>query len=133
MPANRNMLKFITTLLVIFTASCSFLGDGENTLIKQKVNSGQTKTAFLFMRESGATVADSYQVTVTDSDNEFDKKEPGNVFTVDTDHGATKLDSTSINLTWLGDDKLQIDYDKRLRTFVKERKVNGVTVIYNPR
>jgi len=127
------MFKFIATLLVILTVSCSLLGDGENTLIKKTANSGQTKTAFLFMRESGATVADSYQVTVTDADKDFDKKAPGNAFTVDTDHGATKLDSSSINLTWLTEDKLQIDYDKKLRTFVKETKVNGVTVSYNPR
>ena len=127
------MLRFVVTFFIVLAVSCSLAEEGENTLIKQTTNQGQTRKAVLFLRQSGATVADSYQVTVTESDNEFDKKEPGNVFTVDTNRGLTKFDSSSINLIWLADDTLQIDYDKKLRTFVKERSIDKVTVIYNPR
>ena len=85
------------------------------------------------MREAGATVSDSYQVTVTDYNNRFDTTEVGNTFTVDTNHGKTWLDSASINFTWRSSDTLQIDYDKRPRTFIQEEKVDDVTIIYRPR
>ena len=87
----------------------------------------------MFLHEAGATVSDSYQVTVTDYNNKFDKSKVGNTFTFDTDHDKAPLDSTSINFNWLSNDTLQIDYDKRLRTFIQEKNVQGVTIIYQAR
>ena len=110
--------------------SCSLLGDGENTLIKESPNKRQDKKAVLFLREAGPTVGDSYQVTIADNSDKFDKNDPGNTFTVDTDHGNTWLNSKSINLTWIANDSLQIDYDKNLRTFIQQKNVSGVTIIY---
>lgn len=130
------MLKFTTTIFIlIFTlSSCSSLIDtGTNTLIKESSNKRDDKKAILFLKEAGATVADSYQVTVCDNDHALDKGEVGNTFTVDTDHGKTWLDSSSINFNWLSSDTLQIDYDKKLRTFIQENKVQGVTLIYRAR
>lgn len=91
------------------------------------------KKAILFLREAGATVPDSYQVSVMDYDKPFDTTEVGNTFTVDSNHGITRLDSASINFTWIANDSLQIDYNKNLRTFFKERKIDGVTIFYNER
>ncbi len=119
---------------MIFTfSSCSLLGDGANTLIKESSNKRHYKKAVLFLREAGATVSDSYQVTVMDYSNKFDKSQVGNTFTVDTNHGETWFDSASINFSWLSDDILLIDFDKKLRTFIQEKKVQGVTIIYKPR
>jgi hypothetical protein len=106
---------------------------GTNTLIKESSNKRHHKKAILFLKEAGATVTDSYQVTVCDNDHTLDKGEVGNAFTVDTDHGKTWLDSSSINFTWLSSDTLQIDYDKKLRTFIQENKVQEVTLIYKAR
>ena len=87
----------------------------------------------MFLKEAGATVSDSYQVTICDNDHTLDNEEVGNTFTVDTNHGETFLDTASINFTWLSNDSLQIDYDKKLRTFIQKKKVKGVTIIYNAR
>ncbi len=110
-------LKTIPVLIFTFT-SCLPLGD-------DGINS--------FIKESWATVSDSYQVTIMDYNNKFDKRKVGNTFTVDTDHNKAPLDSTSINFNWLSNDTLQIDYDKRLRTFIQEKNVQGVTIIYQAR
>jgi hypothetical protein len=130
------MLKFTATIFILtFTlTSCSSLSDtGTNTLIKESSNKRHDKKAILFLKEAGATVADSYQVTVCDNDHTLDKGEVGNTFTVDTNHGETFLDTASINFTWFGNDTLQIEYDKKLRTFIQEKKSQGVTIIYKAR
>jgi hypothetical protein len=130
------MLKFPATIFILtYTlSSCSLLSDtGTNTLIKESSNKRHDKKAILFLKEAAATVPDSYQVTVCDNDHTLDKGEVGNAFRVDTDHGKTWLDSSSINFTWLSSDTLQIDYDKKLRTFIQENKVQGVTLMYSAR
>lgn len=129
------MLKVIAAsfiLLVVFS-SCIFNDTGTNTLIKESINQAQTNKATLFLKEAGATVADSYQVTVAKADHKFNESEVGNAFTVDANHGDTWLKPNSINFTWLGNDTLQIDYDKKLRTFVQENKIDGVVVVYKSR
>ena len=87
----------------------------------------------MFLKEAGATVADSYQVTVCDTDHQLDKGEVGNAFTVDTNHGETSLDTASINFTWIDNDTLKIDYDKKLRTFIQNKKIDGIEIIYKAR
>jgi hypothetical protein len=129
------MLKLTTALLIwtLALTSCSLLGDGTNTFVKESSNKIRNKKAVLFLRQAGATVGDSYQVSIMDNSDEFDKSEVGNTFTVDTNHGETWLNSNSINFIWLRNDTLQIDYDKKLRTFIQERRVNGVSILYKAR
>ena len=92
-----------------------------------------SKKAILFLKEGNATADNSLQVTVTGHDHQLDKKEVGNTFSVDSDHNATNQDSSSINFTWLANDTLRIDYDKKLRTFTQESNVEGVIIIYEAR
>lgn len=120
-------------MLTIIFSSCLSLGDGSDTLIKESPNGRHTKKAILFLRQSGSTVADSYQVSVTDYEKKFDTTQVGNTFAVDTNHGDKGLDSTSISFSWLSDDSLQIEYDKKLRTFVQQTSVDGVTIVYKTR
>lgn len=56
-----------------------------------------------------------------------------NAFIVYTNHDSTFLNNMSINFTWLNNYLLQIDYDKKLRTFIQEEKIEGVTLVYRPR
>ena len=128
-------LSVIISCLTFTLTSClsSPLSDGSDTIIKESSNERHDKKTILFLRQAGATVGDSYQVTVMGFNNKFDTTSVGNTFTVDTDHNKTSLDSTSINFTWLSNDTLQIDYDKLLRTFIQEQKVAGVTIIYKAR
>ena len=127
------MLKFILiiSILAFTSASCSnLLGDQNTTLIKDSSNSDKTKKAVLLQTDGNATVDLSLHVSIINYNHKLSGKEIGNAFTVDSNHGATGLDSTSIKFNWISNDTLQIDYDKNLRTFIQEKKVNGVTIVY---
>ncbi|WP_426668017.1 hypothetical protein ACPPVU_18265 [Mucilaginibacter sp. McL0603] len=123
-------LFFIFIFVSIISSCFSLLGDGSNTLVKEDANSKHSKKAILFLREAGATVANSYQVSVTDYKTEFDTVAVGNVFTVDDDHGKANLNPKAINFNWIADDTVEISYDKNLRTFIQEKKIDGVAVVY---
>ena len=134
----RHNLKLIPTIFILALTfsltSCFSLGDdtGINTFIKETSNDRHNKKAILFLKEASLS-SDSYQVTVCDNNHKLDKGEVGNTFTVDTNYDSTFLDKKSINFIWLGNDTLQIDYDKKLRTFIQEKKVDDVTIIYKAR
>jgi len=129
-------MKISVGLLSIFifvsiVSSCfSLLGDGSNRLIKESANNKHTKKVILFLRRAGATIADSYQVSVTSYKTEFNTVATGNVFTVDADHGKATLNPSAINFDWISDDTVEIRYDKNLRTFIQKKAVDGVAVIY---
>ena len=108
-------------------------GDPSTTLIKTASNYDKTKKAILLQSNGNATVDLSLQVSILDQDYKLSGKELGNTFTVDRNHGATGLDSASINFYWLSNDTLQIDYDKKLRTFIQEKNIDGVTIVYKAR
>jgi len=128
----RKIIYMPSILILAFgIISCSSLpGDGSNTLVKESANTKHTKKSILFLRQAGATVADSYQVSVLDYKSRFDTVAVGNVFTTDDDHGKANLNPKAINFIWLANDTLEISYDKNLRTFIKEKSVDGVTIVY---
>jgi hypothetical protein len=127
----KSINLFLIFIFVTIISSCfSLLGDGSNKLVKESVNNKHSKKAVLFLREAGATVANSYQVSITDYKTEFDAVAVGNVFTVDDDHGKANLDAKAINFNWISDDTVEISYDKNLRTFIQQKNIGGVTVVY---
>ena len=84
----------------------------------------------LLQNDGNATTDLSLYVSILDYNYKLSGKEIGNTFTVDRNHSATVLDSTSIRFNWISNDILQIDFDKNLRTFIEKKKVNTVTVTY---
>jgi len=108
-------------------------GEPHTTLVKASPNYAKTKKAVLLQNDGDATVDLSFQVSVLDYETKLSGTELGNTFTVDRNHGATGLDSASIEFNWLSDDTLQIDFDQMLRTFIQQKRVNGVAIIYKPR
>jgi hypothetical protein len=129
------MCKFIViSLFSLCFCSCFQLFDvGQNTFIKESYNPQQSKKAVLFLKGGNATTDNSLQVTVNGYEYELENKEVGNTFIVDSDHNNTIQDSAAINFIWLSNDTLQIDFDGRLRTFIQNRSVNGVTIMYKTR
>ena len=125
-------LALLITLLFVISIfnSCNLPGDGSNTSVRENPNKNHTKKAVLFLRQAGATVGDSYQVTITNYKTQFDTVAIGNTFTVDDNHGAAHLNPKCIDLNWMSDNTLEIIYDKSLRTFLQEKFVDGSTVIY---
>ena len=136
MPADSlgHMLKIILTTfgLTLTLTSClsDAMSEGFDFVIKEISNSKHDKKVIFFLREAGATVPVSYQVSLIDAKDKFDSTSVGNTFTFDTDNNKTKLEDSSINFRWRTSDTLQINYDSKLRIFIQNRKVQGVTIIY---
>jgi hypothetical protein len=127
------MITLIRIIIFLSVAGCNLAGDSVNTILKEVPNQNKSKNAILFFKESGATVADSYQLTIADIDYKLKKSESGNALAVDDDHGATILDSSSIFLSWVDNDTLKVSYDKKLRTFIRKSKVEGINILYETR
>jgi len=128
----KEIFNLFSTLICVSTISSCFSlsGDSSNTLVTESANNKHSKKGVLFLRVNGATVGESYQVSITDYKTEFDTVAVGNVFTVDDNHGKASLNSKAINFKWLADDTVEISYDKNLRTFIQEKNIDGVTVVY---
>ena len=117
--------------MVVFLASCfPLFEDSPSTLLKNVYNHKKTKKAMVFINNGNATTDNSLHVFVANSDFELTENESGNVFIVDSDHNAAKLDSNAINLTWLSEKTLEISYKSKLRIFKKENEVNQVRIVY---
>jgi hypothetical protein len=119
--------------LVLVCCNNLDLGTGESTQLKQLPNRAKTKKAVLLENSGNATVNNSLHVSVLNNSDSVSTEDLGNCFSVDGNHGATSLHSSSINFNWLANDTLQIEYDGKLRSFIQNAKVNGVTVLYKAR
>jgi hypothetical protein len=117
----------------VFQSCFQLLEEGKNSVFKEQLNPGKSKKAILFLKDGNATMDNSLQVTIGPDEYELGNTEVGNVFTVDSDHNNSVQDSNSIRFTWLTNDTLVIDYDKNLRTFIKNNRVADVEIIYKPR
>jgi len=98
--------------------------------LKEAYNHKKTKKAMVFMNGGNATTDNSLHVILENADFELTDAELGNVFIVDSDHSSTKLDSNSINLTWLSEKTLEISFNSKLRTFKKANEIDGVEILY---
>jgi hypothetical protein len=118
-------------VLFLFLGSC--VNMSENVVLNEVYNLKRSKKAILFLKYTGATDDNSLQVTVANDNYEFTKKENGNAFIVNSDHNSTTQDNKSIRLIWVSDDTLLVEYDKELRTFVKNTNVQNVIIVYKER
>lgn len=129
----KNIVVSLMLLAFVFEAdSCLYraMSDGADQIITESYNGARSKKAILFLREAGATVADSYQVSVIDYDMPFDTTSVGNAFTADDNHGKADFSGGAIKLKWISDDTLKINYNKKLRTFIQQNKVDNVVIVY---
>jgi hypothetical protein len=127
------MVKLAIIILFSWILTACGLGDSNNVLLKQIYSTNKKKRAVLFLKENGATSDNSLQVSILSANHELSKEEAGNVFTVNSNHDSTSQNENSINILWVSNDTLKIEYDKRLRTFIKESNLEGVTILYEPK
>jgi hypothetical protein len=126
----NNKVTLLCILTVLFCSCVQILDEPETSFVKSLQNSGKTRKAVLLQSFGNATVDLSLQVSILSSNYKLLGTEVGNTFIVDTNHGMADLDSSSVNLKWISNDTLQIEYDKKLRTYKKESTVAGVHVFY---
>jgi hypothetical protein len=118
--------------LLALTIGCAdgFGGGGSNTLINQIPSPDGTLKALFFGRTGGATVGDSYRISIVPTADTLDQADLGNTFVFDDNHGAARLFVDSVTVRWRSRDTLEITYGDKLRTFAQEKKIGNVVVVY---
>lgn len=82
--------------------------------------------AVVFERGCGATTGFSTQVSLLRRGERLSNT-GGNALTVDSGHAPLPL---QVKAEWVSDRVLRLTYDPRLRTFIKESAVSGVTLMH---
>jgi hypothetical protein len=110
--------------------SCNIFGDVESYKVKSSINFIKTKKAVFLIGEGNATVDISAHISIYNSNYVLKGNEVGNVFIADSNHGDAILDKTSINVIWIRNDTLQIEYLSKLRIFKQENKYENIVIKY---
>ena len=130
----KSAKHFIMLFFAFCFISCATIfEDSDLMLLKEAYNHKKTKKAMVFMNGGNATTDNSLHVVLENADFEFTDVKLGNVFIVDSDYNAAKLDSNAINLTWLSEKTLEISFDSKLRAFKKANEIDGVKIVYKER
>lgn len=89
--------------------------------------------AVLFQRNCGATTGDNLELSLIRSAGM--PHGDGNAFIADAparDSAGMVAMVSLVKLQWLSTRALQVSYDRRLRVFRQETRVEGITVSYRP-
>jgi hypothetical protein len=124
-----NKLNFLSFLFIF--NSCIELSDNKNEIIFETTDYNSARNSILFIKSGGATVGDSYQISVLPYQDKLKDSDTGNVFIADDHDGSISNDTSRVNVRWLGYDTLKISFDKSLRVFKMNTKAKNVIIIYD--
>ncbi len=126
------MYQRLFLLFLLFVLySCIDFSDSKNEILKESTNYEGMKSCILFIKSGGATVGDSYQISVRPRQYNLKDSDTGNVFIADDHDGAIGSDTSRVNFEWLSFDTLKISFDKKLRVFKMDSKTEGAIIIYD--
>jgi hypothetical protein len=117
--------------------ACGTIDPCGNTILEEVPSPTGKYRAIIFQRDCGATTGYSTQVSILNSSdtfyskpNRFKSSSQSNCFVCD--HTFSGPDSTSplVKAHWISPTKVEIQYDKLARTFMKNTQSGEVTVVY---
>jgi hypothetical protein len=118
----RFRLAAISSL--VFLTSCSAEPSCENEVLSRSPNPSGHLVAVVFSRNCGATVGENMQVSIVRRDDNVTGK--GNALITD----KAPSYSDAYKPTWSGDRSVVLIVPAAARTFLQEKQVSGVSVIY---
>ncbi len=124
------MFRKVVVLLFILS-SCIDLSDNTNEIVKERTDYEGIKNCILFIKSGGATVGDSYQISIVPYQDKLRDSDRGNIFIADDHDGGISSDTSRINFEWLSFDTLKVSFDKRLRVFKMNTETKDVKIIYD--
>jgi hypothetical protein len=105
---------------------------GNRVVAEIKSPDGMYK-AIEFERDCGATTDFSTQVSVIQPNKHLGSDSTGNAFAADSNHGIVPVNDAGVldlDIRWLSNNTLQIDYPAGARVFSQNHKVGGVSIQY---
>ena len=88
----------------------------------------ETRSFVRNSRDCGATTSFSTQVSILEASD--DVTGGGNTFVSDGGQASEGWNGPWVAVKWLGNDSLQIAYDKTARVFEQDKAVDGVSIRY---
>lgn len=122
---------FLTLLGCLNIVSCITENHSQNNIIYERQDYEGIRNAILFIKSGGATVGDSYQISILPYQNKLSNSDAGNIFICDSPNLGLTSDTSMIKLNWISYDTLQITYNKKLRVFKAVAKTKDTIVIYD--
>jgi len=116
---------------LFFFHSCINLNDLKNEVVKERTDYEGIKNCILFIKSGGATVGDSYQISIVPYQDKLKDSDTGNIFIADDHDGSISSDTSRINFEWLSFDTLKVSFDKRLRVFKMITETKDAKIIYD--
>jgi hypothetical protein len=114
-------MRLVSLIMLLVFIACNIAGESSNEILKQ-VSNGEGEKAILFTKYGGSTVSNSTQVSILEENEQLSDRQTGNIFTCNQ--------SDVVKMQWLSADTLEISYDKNIQTYIKEEKMNGISVVY---
>jgi hypothetical protein len=99
--------------------------------LKKQIAYDGMKNCILFIKSAGATVGDSYQISILPYQDNLKDSDSGNIFIADDHGGGINSDTSWVNFEWLSFDTLKVSFNKRLRVFKMNTKLKDATIIYD--
>ena len=119
----RQFKPIFILFLIFIDSSCLNLKDeNQIKIIYQKNDYEGIRDAILFIKSGGATVGDSYQISIVPNFTLLKKSDTGNIFICDYPNKRIPDDTSVVNLKWIGYDTLKITYKIGARIFKANTK-----------
>lgn len=99
--------------------------------MKEKADYEGLKNCIFFIKSGGATVGDSYQISVLPYQDKLKDSDTGNIFIADDHDRSISSDTSRVNFEWISFDTLKVSFDKRLRVFKKITETRDVKIVYD--
>ena len=135
------MKKGCSILFIVFIIILATLGFLVNSFLKSGCGNkkyleiyspNKEQKAVVFEYDCGATTDFATHISILDGDEILEKKDSGNLFIADSNHGEANMNGEIIDIkvNWKNNNTLIIDYDKRARIFKNKPSKSGVNIIY---
>lgn len=132
------VIAVIVSLIVAFGIYIfyffDFAGGCGNKILSESKNPSNTYTVVVFVRDCGATTDWSTQVSIIDSYESITDEDTGNLFRIDSDHGAAILSNEIggplITTEWVDDRSLKVFYSVGSRIFKQESDYKNILITY---
>ena len=122
----------IVSLFILLLESCIDLSSNNtNEKIIEVSDRTHVRKAILFIKNGGATVGDSYHISIFPYQEMLKDSDIGNAFIADNQDGAIPSDTSEIRLNWIGSDTLKVSFSKTLRIFKFNKNVDKTVVLYD--
>ena len=117
------MIRQVSLALVLFTfaVSCVITGPCENSPIIEIPSTDSSVSAWVFVRDCGATTARSTQVSILDA-GEDPPRGAGNAFIIDVE--------AQVVATWRESDRVIISYEEIGEVMKQESAIGAVSITY---